>query len=107
MMHFCLNIVSRISSLYPTERQNDVQTMLQLMYYSKNTGYITKNALGDRYDDFVKHDFFSFFREKKLLRISPLDPTERHKHVQTMVQVVYYQKKHGFHDERCSGGPVG
>ena len=29
-----------------------VQTMLQLMYYCKNTGCITKNALGDRYDDF-------------------------------------------------------
>ena len=42
---------SRISSLYPTERQKQVQTMLQLMYYSKNTGCITKNALGDRYDD--------------------------------------------------------
>ena len=26
-------------------------------------------------------------------RITPLDPTERYKHVQTMVQVVYYQKK--------------
>ena len=71
MMHFCLNIVSRISSLYPTERQKHVQTMLQLMYYSKNTGYITKNALGDRYDDFVKHDFFIFSREKNASHQSP------------------------------------
>ena len=39
--------------------------MRQLMYYSKNTGYITKNALGDRYDDFVKHDFYLFFVRKK------------------------------------------
>ena len=44
------------ASLYPTERQKHVQTMLQLMYYCKNTGCITKNALGDRYDDFVKHE---------------------------------------------------
>ena len=27
-----------------------------------------------------------------MLRISPLDPTERYKHVQTMLQVVYCQK---------------
>ena len=39
--------------------------MLQLMYYSKNTGCITKNALGDRYDEFVKHDFYLFFVRKK------------------------------------------
>ena len=53
-----------ISSLYPTERQKHMQTMLQLMYYCKNTGCITKNALGDRYADFVKHKKCKFFRKK-------------------------------------------
>ena len=53
-----------ISSLYPTERQKHVQTMLQLMYYCKNTGCITKNALGDRYADFVKHKKMYIFRKK-------------------------------------------
>ena len=97
---------SRISSLYPTERQKHVQTMLQLMYYCKNTGCITKNALGDRYDDFEKHEEIVDFFEKNMSRITPLDPTERYKHVETMVQVVFIPKKHGFHDERCSGGLV-
>ena len=42
--------------------------MLQLMYYCKNTGCITKNALGDRYDDFEKHDFYvDFLFEKNML----------------------------------------
>ena len=65
------------------------------MYYCKNTGCLTKNALGDRYDDFVKHEKMLIFSKKYMLRISPLDPTERYKHVQTMVQVVHYQKNTG------------
>ena len=68
---------------YPTERQKHVQTMLQLMYYCKNTGCITKNALGDRYDDFEKHEKYWFFRKKYMSRITPLDPTERYKHILT------------------------
>ena len=40
--------------------------MLQLMYYCKNTGCITKNALGDRYDDFVKHEKNIDFFEKNM-----------------------------------------
>ena len=65
--------------------------MLQLMYYCQNTGCITENALGDRYDDFEKHAKLLIF-SKNMSRITPLDPTERYKHVQTMVQVVAYKK---------------
>ena len=62
---------SRISSLYPTERQKHVQTMLQLMYYCKNTGCVTKNALGDRYDDFEKHEKLLIFSKKICLASLP------------------------------------
>ena len=55
--------VSRITPLDPTERYKHVQTMLQLMYYCKNTGCITKNALGDGYDDFVKHEKMDFSKK--------------------------------------------
>ena len=34
------------------------------MYYCKNTGCITKNALGARYDDFVKHEKMWIFSKK-------------------------------------------
>ena len=41
----------RISPLDPTERYKHVQTMVQVVYYQKNTGSTTKDALGDWYDD--------------------------------------------------------
>ena len=74
------------------------------MYYCKNTGCITKNALGDRYDDFEKHEKTLIFFDKNRLRISPLDPTERYKHVQTMIQVVFYQKNTGSTTKDALGG---
>ena len=30
-----------------------------------------------------------------MLRVSPLDPTERYKHMQTIIQVVFYQQNTG------------
>ena len=44
---------------------------------------------------FKNTKYFLDFFEKNMCRITPLDPTERYKHVQTMVQVVYYQKNTG------------
>ena len=76
-----------ISYRTPKTCANDAAADVQL----QNTGCITKNALGERYDDFVKHEKMWIFRKNRL-RISPLDPTERYKHVQTMIQVVFYKK---------------
>ena len=63
---------------------------------------MTKDAPGDRYDDFAKHVKNVDFLGENMSRISALDPTE--KHVQRIVQVVYYRKKHALNDQRCSGG---
>ena len=111
---------SHMSSLYPTERQKHVPTMLQLMYYRKNTGCITKNALGDRYDDFegrVRWFWRTgtmilkntkkcwFFRNIYASHQSP----RPYRTLQTRSDdgtSCLLPKKHGFHDERCSGGLV-
>ena len=89
----------------PTERQKHVQTMVQLMYYCKNTGCITKNALGDRYDDFEKHEKCWFFRKIYVSHHSP----RPYRTLQTRANdgtSCLLPEKHGFHDEKCSGGLV-
>ena len=60
-----------------TQRRTHVQTMLQLICYWKNTRWTTKNALGDRCDNFVKHQKKN--SKKNTSHISSLDTLERYR----------------------------
>ena len=62
--------MSRITPLDPTERYKHVLTMVQVVFYQKNTGSTTKNALGDWYDDSLNDVKNANFR-KKIHLVSP------------------------------------
>ena len=69
-LHF---LTSRTTPLDPTGRQKHVQTIVQVVYYQKNTGCMTKDALGVGFAQKLKlsknHTFY-------MSRIAPLYPTE-------------------------------
>ena len=91
---------SRITSLYPTERQKTCANNAAADVLLQKHGLHNQKCSGEKCsenatDDFVKQEKMLIFFDKNRLRISPLDPTERYKHVQTMIQVVFYQKNTG------------